>query len=324
MPLLVIGGTGTLGRQIVRKGLANYFKVRCIVRNKRTAEFLKEWGAELVYGDLTVPETLPVSFQGVTAVIDAATSRPEDDSKMVNVDWYGKLILIELAKRVNVKHYIFFSILKAEQYPYIPLMQMKSKVEEVLRTSELPYTIFKCGGFYQALIDQYAIPILDQKEVWKTSEQTSISYIDTQIAAEFCVKSLSLTQTKNKEFVLVGPEQWTSNDIIEYCESLSGQSARTKNVSLSLLKLSRQLTAFFDWSTNISDRLAFVELLQDEDDSINFNFSSLLLYKTFKVDPEKISSLDSYLREYFEMMLVTLENLTLEQQARKKNSQLNI
>jgi len=165
MTLLVIGGTGTLGRQIVRKALENGFQVRCIVRNKRSANFLAEWGAELVYGDLTLAETLPLSFQGVTAVIDAATSRSEDETKMVDVDWYGKLMLIEMAKRVNIQRFIFFSIVNASCYSYINLMKQKTNIEKVLIHSGVPYTIFHYTGFYQALISQYAIPILEEKPV---------------------------------------------------------------------------------------------------------------------------------------------------------------
>lgn len=316
MTLLIIGGTGTLGRQIVRKALEDGFQVRCIVRNKRAANFLREWGAELVYGDLTIPETLPLSFQGVTAIIDASTTRSEDDAKMVDVDWYGKLMLIEMAKRVNIKRFIFFSIANAEQYPYITLMEQKANIEKVLSNSGVPFTIFQCAGFYQALISQYAIPILEGKPVWKTSESTSMSYIDTQDAAKFCIKSLSLKETENKSFFLGGSQAWASDDIIRLCETLSGQKAQVKLIPLALLNLLRQVTAFFEWTSKISERLAFVQLLQDDRQFIK---SIEINNKIFKIKPDDLLSLESYLREYFEMMLVTLENLDIDSQNKQKD-----
>lgn len=310
MTLLILGGTGTLGRQIVRKALENGFQVRCIVRNKRAANFLKEWGAELVYGDLVLPETLPLSFQGVTAIIDASTTKSEDNNELLNIDWYGKLILIELSKYINIQRFIFLSILNSENYPYITLMKMKYGIEKLLKNSGIPFTIFKYAGFFQALINQYAIPILEQKPIIITLESPTISYIDTQDAAFFCIKSLSLKETKNKVFCTGSSQAWKSNEIIMLCEKLSGQKANTQIVPIVLLKIIRQITGFFEWSLKISDRLAFIEVLNNNE---NFIPALEYTYNTLDIKPKEVLELDFYFREYFEMILNTLENLSFKQ-----------
>ena len=47
--MLVVGSTGTLGRQLVRKALDNGYEVRCTVRPRQTpADFLRDWGATTV------------------------------------------------------------------------------------------------------------------------------------------------------------------------------------------------------------------------------------------------------------------------------------
>jgi hypothetical protein len=44
-----------------------------------------------------------------------------------------------------------------EQFENIPLMKLKMKWKLNLKESGIPYTIFRLTGFYQGLIEQYAI-----------------------------------------------------------------------------------------------------------------------------------------------------------------------
>ena len=316
MSLLIIGGTGTLGRQVVLQALTKGYPVRCMVRNFRKANFLKEWGVELVYGDLTRPETIPPCLKGITAVIDASTSRPNELDSLKKVDWDGKLSLIESAKAANVKRFIFFSTQNVEQFENIPLMKLKYGIETKLKKSGIPYTIFRLTGFYQGLIEQYAIPILEDLPVWVTNENTNIAYMDTQDIARFCLRSLQIPQTINETFFLSGVKGWASSEIINLCEQLAGQKAKVQRVPLFALKLVSGFFGFFEWGQNISDRLAFVEILNTEN---NFSKSTFELYKMFKIDSSEIIQLDDYFLEYFIRLLKRLRDINFEDVQRQKN-----
>ena len=320
MTILVVGATGTLGRQIVRQALDEGYPVRCLVRNVRKANFLREWGAELVYGDLKLPETLPNTLKGITVVIDAATLRPEEEfATLKEVDLIGKIALIKAAKVANIKRYIFFSIANNEKFPNIPLMRLKTVIENVLKTSEIPYTIFQISGFYQGIISQYAIPILEQQEVSTTQDAVSISYINTQDAAKFCTRSLQLEETTNQTFSLVGPKDWVSDDIIKLCEEISGQAAKVSFTPLILLKIIRQIISFSQWGWDIQDRLAFSEVLNSNTMNVQ---SRQELYKIFKFESTELLSLESYLQEYFEKMLKKLRDLNYNQSQAAKRKDL--
>ncbi len=320
MTILVVGATGTLGRQVVRQALDEGYPVRCLVRNVRKANFLREWGAELVYGDLKLPETLPNTLKGITVVIDAATLRPEEEfATLKEVDLIGKIALIKAAKIANIKRYIFFSIANNEKFPNIPLMRLKTVIENVLKTSEIPYTIFQISGFYQGIISQYAIPILEQQEVSTTQDAVSISYINTQDAAKFCTRSLQLEETTNQTFSLVGPKDWVSDDIIKLCEEISGQAAKVSFTPLILLKIIRQIISFSQWGWDIQDRLAFSEVLNSNTMNVQ---SRQELYKIFKFESTELLSLESYLQEYFEKMLKKLRDLNYNQSQAAKRKDL--
>ncbi len=296
MALLIVGSTGTLGRQIVRQALNEGFQVKCLVRSFRRAAFLKEWGAELVYGDLLLPESIPLALLGVSGIIDCSTSKPDDLSNINLVDLKSKYILIESAIKAKIKRYIFFSIINSVNYNNVPLVALKLRIEYRLKISGLNYTVFYLNGFFQGLIPQYALPILDQKSIWITGEMSSIRYINTQDVAKMVIQSLSIQQFDKKCLPIVGNQKWTSLDIINLCQRISGRPAKTNRIPIYVLKFLKNFLKFFQWSWNISERLAFIELLSN---NYNVNVDMKEILYILQINEKELERLDSYFQEYF-------------------------
>jgi len=315
MKILVVGATGTLGRQIARRALDEGYEVRCLVRSQKKAAFLKEWGAELVSGDLCRPETLPPALEGVSAVIDAATARATDSLSIKQVDWQGNVNLIQATKAAGVDRFIFFSILDAEKFPHVPLMDIKRCVELYLAESGLNYTILRPCGFLQGLIGQYAIPILENHSIWVTENASPIAYMDTQDIAKFAIQALKVGETERQAFAIAGSRAWSAAEIIQLCEKYTGREARITRVPVGLLRVSRQVTRFFEWTWNISDRLAFAEVV-----TTGKPLSAPMenVYFVFGLNESEMTTVEAYLQEYFERIMKKLRELDYEKQKKQQ------
>jgi uncharacterized protein YbjT (DUF2867 family) len=319
MKILIVGATGTLGRQIARHAIDKDYKVRCLVRNLNKGSFLKEWGAELIKGDLCKPETLAPALEGIDALIDAATARATDSLSIKKIDWDGKVNLIKAAKEANIKRYIFFSILNAQKYPQVPLMDIKHCTELFLQESGLNYTILQTSGFMQGLIAQYGIPILDNQSVWVSGENTPIAYMNTQDIAKFAIRALEVPETENRSFPVVGTRAWTAEEIISLCERLSSKQAKIARIPLGILRFMRNFARWFKWTLNASDRLAFAEVLAS---GKPLDAPMEEVYQTFGLNPEETTTLEVYLQEYFDRIMKKLKEIDYEKskQKRKKSS----
>jgi len=314
MSILIVGATGTLGRQVAKRALDEGHKVRCLIRNPKKAAFLKEWGADLVQGNLCEPETLAAALAGATAIIDASTTRPTDSWSIKQVDWEGKVSLIQAAKAAGVDRYIFFSWLGAEEFPNVPLMEIKRSTELFLAESGLNYTILRPCGFLQGLINEYAIPILEGQAVWVTGNSSAVAYIDTQDAAKFAIRALSVSATEKRTFPLVGTRPWDAYEIIRLCERLSGKEAKISKMPLGFLRSVRQVTKFFQWSWNVADRLAFAEVMAT---GKPLTASMDEVYEVFGLKVEETTTLEDYLQDYFNRILKKLKELDYEQNKNK-------
>ena len=303
--MLVIGATGTLGRQVVRRALDEGYDVRCLVRPRQNpADFLRDWGATTVSADLTKPETLPPAFVGVHTVIDASTARPEEDSYAI--DWEAKCATIQTAAAMGIERYVFYSIDQCDKHREVPLMNMKYAVEEYLKVSGMDYTVLRLCGFMQPLIAGYAVPVLEEQPLWGTDDDTRTAYLDTQDVAKMTLAAVRRDEAANKVMTLAGPKAYSVKDVVALCEKLGGAEAKVTNVPVGLLKFTRGLTRFFQWSSAASDRLAFAEVLAS---GIKFDADMTETYKILGMNVEDVTTLEQYLEEYFSKILKKLKEV---------------
>lgn len=317
MRVLVVGATGTLGRQIARQAVDAGHQVRCMVRYPRRAAFLQEWGCELTRGDLLEPESLDYALEGQEALIDAATARANDPGSAYEIDWTGKQNLFDACQRASVKRIVFLSLLGADQHRDVPLMDIKACTEQWLAASGLDFTILQGVAFMQGLISQFAIPVLESQTVWVSGSPTPIAYMNTQDMARFAVAALAHPETAGQTYPVVGPKAWITGEITQLCERYTGKDARVFRVPPALLGLMRGVTSFFEASLNVAERLRF--------DAVTGGGQTLdspmeASYAAFGLDPAETTGLEAYLKEYYDTILKRLRDMEadLDKDAKKK------
>ncbi|KIH98963.1 hypothetical protein LP52_09705 [Streptomonospora alba] len=143
-PILVTGGTGTLGSLIVRR-LAEGGDTEVRVLSRRAAPAQGN-GATWFTGDLAAGRGLRRALEGVDTVVHCAhapASPLEEVSAAAN--------LLTEAAQAGIRHFVYISIVGID---YVPLRYYRGKVavEELIEESGLPSTILRTTQFHE-LID---------------------------------------------------------------------------------------------------------------------------------------------------------------------------
>ena len=306
MKILLVGATGTLGRQIAKQAIEEGHEVRCFVRNPRKASFLQEWGCELTKGNLLNSGDIDYALQDIEVVIDSATGRPEDSKSIYETDWDGKLNLFNACESKKIKRVIFLSILLTEKFRNVPLMDVKYCTEKLLEKSNFDYTIFKCAAFMQGVISQFAIPVLDSQAVWMSGTPTKIAYMNTQDMAKIIVSSINNPKSYKLSLPLVGPKAWDSDEVISLCEKYSNKKAKIFRVSPFLIKVTQNVVSFFQDALNVSERLAFAEVTSS---GVALDSDMSNTYEVLDLKKEEITSLESYIKDYYQQILKRLKEM---------------
>ena len=148
--ILVTGGTGFVGREVVAQLLALGYHVRLLTRHPQRGNSLAAHPRlQLVPGDALRPDTLPAAMTGVRAVINligiiAETSRVTYEQAHTQ----ATRNLLAAAKQAGVTRWIQMSAIGTRPFARSRYHLTKWHAEELVRQSGLDWTLFRPSLIY--------------------------------------------------------------------------------------------------------------------------------------------------------------------------------
>src|SRR5439155_17140736 len=159
--ILVTGGTGHLGRDLVARLLARGRRVRVFARLPGN-DARVQWAR----GDLGTGDGLRDALAGVDTVIHAATFSPIAQRGFIrlidlvrtphSVDVEGTQRLLDECGRASVRHLLYVSIVGLEAETSFPYNRVKFAAETLVRESLLPWSIVRAEPFHYLLARLFA------------------------------------------------------------------------------------------------------------------------------------------------------------------------
>jgi len=213
--ILVTGGTGLIGRVVLRLLSKAGVPARALARNPQKGEKLP--GITWVAGDLARPETLPAAFQGVRTLF-ILTGISED---MVALQHNA----IAAARAAGAMHLVKLSAFGASDHSKAPICLMHYQVEKEMLESGLDWTILRPHHFMQNLLLQTQYIIKDGV-VYSASGDGKIPYIDARDIAAVAAVTLSKPGHAGKKYVITGSEALSYRQATEIIGKTIGKQLR--------------------------------------------------------------------------------------------------
>jgi uncharacterized protein YbjT (DUF2867 family) len=180
-PVLVVGGTGMLGGQVVTKLLSRGKPVRALVRPTSDAKRLEQVGVEIARGDMMDPASLLQAMDGADAVISTAagyTRHSKGDTD--EIDRTGNRNLVDAASRAGIRRFVLTSILTCDQTPQVPHFWHKKLAEDRLDELGVPFVSLRPGAFLDMITRMGGDPFAQRRLMWFGSPTIPLSFVLTQ------------------------------------------------------------------------------------------------------------------------------------------------
>jgi len=241
--ILVLGGTGTIGRATVRALAARGHAVVCLVRRRDPSgpadPLALPAGATARVADVTDPASLARDglrgepFDVLISCLASRTGLPDDAWA---IDYQAHVNALEAARAAGVTHVILLSAI-CVQKPVLAFQHAKLAFERVLIESGLAYTIVRPTAFFKSLSGQIdrvrrGKPFL----VFGDGLLTACKPISDDDLGRYLADCIDHEDRRNRILPIGGPgEAITPKAQGEHLFALTGRAPRFRHVPVALL-----------------------------------------------------------------------------------------
>lgn len=252
--VLVTGGTGVLGREVVLRLLAHNHTTR--VLSRQTHPDLPA-GTQVVTGDLSSGSGLHDAVSGIDTIIHCASFPQEAQTTDVG----GTRLLIQAAEAAGSPHIISVSIVGVDQAK-TGYYRAKYETEIIVRQSQLPWSIVRATQFHSFALRLIQSLGSDSLNIIPTPPNVHLQPIDIGDVAEHLVSLVEKGSTRQVE-ELGGPQVLSLEDLIQ-----TYLQRRERNARLRTVELPNSLFAVFSKESHLCPDSAvgkktWTEFLQD-------------------------------------------------------------
>jgi len=214
MKILVTGGTGRVGSEVVKELQKRKAEIRLLVRK---SDAPAPAGVEAAIGDLLDPVSVAKAMDGVDKLYLLNAVLPDELTQ--------GLIAYDLAKKLKLRHVVYHSVFRVEHFKDVPHFASKLAIESALREFDIPFTIIRPNYFIQN--DATLKDALTKTGIYPMPlGQVGISAVDIRDIAEAAAIALTSDGHFGKTYNLNGPEVLSGPKIASIWSGLLGKEIR--------------------------------------------------------------------------------------------------
>jgi uncharacterized protein YbjT (DUF2867 family) len=259
--VLVIGGTGMLGGQVVTELLSRGKRVRALVRPTSDPKHLQRAGVEIAHGDMMDPASLLPAMDGVDAVVSTAagyTRHSKGDTD--EIDTIGNRNLADAASRAGVRRFVLTSILTCDQTPQVPHFWHKKLAEDRLEELGVPFVSLRPGAFLDLITRMGGDPFAKRRLMWFGSPTIRLSFVLTQDLAGYLAEAVDAPGVDGQRIDIGWDRPVSVQEIAQISGHLLGQQIRVLSIPAGLINTAGAVVGRF--SPMVKDMAAMTRWFQ--------------------------------------------------------------